>query len=158
MYKIDLYPVQQFMVAAGQIKAELPGSCRTVPSVSTAIKTLDFIASELQELRDALIQYQAAPSPAQLVEVAKELADVLYTAGNVAVALNLPIGEVFEAVADSNTSKFDTCSCQDGCATCHHTGLLNLAREGFKVPKGPNYKPANDDILTILQRHRRVQY
>ena len=154
MHKIDLAPVQRFMLAAGQVKGGNNGA--VVPSTATAIKTLDFIASELQELRDALVQYQAAPNPSQLVEVAKELADVFYTAGNVGVALALPMGPVFAAVAKSNESKFLLCDCAKGCETCRHTGLVSMDRDSFKVPKGPHYKPANNDITDILRSYRRI--
>lgn len=156
-YAVNLLPVHTFMVAARQIQPDHPGSYDTVPSISTAIKTLEFVASELQELRDALMQYQADPNPAALVDVAKEWADVMYTAGNVAVALNLPASEVFEAVCVSNTSKFNVCDCENGCSLCVWTGLVSADRTSFKVPKGPNYRPANDAILHILQKHRRVR-
>ncbi len=158
---VNLAPVRTFMIAAGQVRSASALPLSPVPSAQTALKTLDFIASELAELRDALNQYIAAPNPAQLVEVSKELADVLFTAGNVAVALHLPIGEVFDAVAKSNTSKFLTCDCRDnqivGCEACHFTGYLNPAREGFKVPKGPNYRTANEDIRKALIKARRIQ-
>ncbi len=70
-----------------------------------------------------------------LVNLAKELADLLYVVYGTADLLEIPLDEVFNAVHTSNMSKLGP----DG---------KPIYREDGKFLKGPNYHPA--DISAIV--------
>jgi predicted HAD superfamily Cof-like phosphohydrolase len=93
---------------------------------------------ELQDLRRTLMaeeydEYEEAEYVENLSHVAKELADIVYIAMGTAVSYGIPMDLVFAAVHDSNMSKL-----VDG---------KPVYREDGKVMKGPNYEPADIDLL-----------
>ncbi len=92
------------------------------------------------ELRRSLIseeywEYDRAVDKRDLVNLAQELADILYVVYGAALEYGIPLDEVFDEVHRSNMSKLDA----DGSV---------LRREDGKVLKGPNYTPPNiENIL-----------
>lgn len=71
------------------------------------------------------------------VQIAKELADLVYVVVGTAITMGIPFNEVFGALQISNMSKFD----ENGKATYRDDG---------KVLKGPNYQEAEPAIREIL--------
>lgn len=70
-----------------------------------------------------------------VVNTAKELADILYVVYGTAVEMGIELDEVFDAVHQSNMSKLG----EDG---------KPIYREDGKVLKGPNYSPPNiEEVL-----------
>lgn len=72
-----------------------------------------------------------------IINLAKELADLLYVTYGTAAAYGIPIDEVYREVHRSNMSKLG----EDG---------KPIYREDGKVLKGPNYSPA--DIEKIINK------
>jgi predicted HAD superfamily Cof-like phosphohydrolase len=113
--------VRNFMEACGQLG---PADKRTV------------------ELRLALIDEEhdevvAAINWGDRVQIAKELADLVYVVVGTAVALDIPFNEVFAALQTSNMSKVGP----DG---------KIVFREDGKVLKGPHFIEAEKMIKDIL--------
>ncbi len=113
--------VKTFMKASGQ------GRDDTKYAVDLRIKLID---EEYDELIEA-INY------GDRVQIAKELADLVYVVVGTAITMGIPFNEVFGALQISNMSKFDS----DGKATFRDDG---------KVLKGPNYLEAEPAIREIL--------
>ena len=88
---------------------------------------------EHNEVANEFANLDEARTPDEIREakiaLTKEIADNIYVLLGSAVALGLPIVEVFDATHTSNMSKLG----EDG---------KPIYREDGKVLKGPNYKPA----------------
>ena len=117
----------------------------TVPDVDTAILRGNLIKEEVIETFDEMgvyfdnnldIRYNVVKNNVNLVNIAKELADILYVVYGTAAAYGIPIDDVFREVHRSNMSKLG----DDG---------KPVYREDGKVLKGPNYTPA--DISKIIK-------
>lgn len=94
-----------------------------------------FIIEEAIEADEAIRDTDPfTDEPNDLVQVAKELADVLYVTFGAARKFNIPIREVFEIVHDSNMSKLDN---------------PEITGEG-KIVKGPDYEPPYEAIRKCL--------
>ena len=89
---------------------------------------MKLIEEEKKELFDEFAK--TSPENVNLVNVAKELADLLYVVYGTAAAYGIPIDDVYREVHKSNMSKLG----EDG---------KPIYREDGKVLKGPNYKPAD---------------
>ncbi len=113
----------------------IPESPQLLPADRT-LKRVRLISEEFAE-------YIEAAQKQNLIECAKELADLLVVVYGTAVLMGLPMGEIFEEVHRSNMSKIGA----DG------TPAYDV---GGKVVKGPNYSPP--DIRGILEKHwRQIQ-
>lgn len=150
-YTVNFAPLLTHMIAAGQIDHVGTFPPRARPSVKTAMRALDEVSRELNALRDALNQYLAEPSPTVLIEVTKELTDVLYRTGQAAIALDLPIGDAF-ASAHGSEPYLTPCECRSapvvGCPRCHFTGQrLDLERVT---------EDTQHDLKGVLTKHRRI--
>ena len=89
------------------------------------------IAEEANEFLQACKDLEGAPNtPANHVEVLKELADVVFVCYQFAAAYGLDLDAAMERVFESNMSKLD----DNG---------KPIYREDGKVLKGPNYKKPN---------------
>ena len=71
------------------------------------------------------------------VQIAKEIADLVYVVVGTSVAFKIPFNEVFGAVCESNLSKLD-----------EHGNVIK--RADGKILKSSNYKPAEPVIKEIL--------
>lgn len=111
--------VRTFMEAAGQVEN------RGKYAVDLRIKLID---EEYDELIEAI-------NNRDRVQIAKELADLVYVVVGTAVAMGIPFNDVFGALQVSNMSKFD--------------GEPELRGDG-KVLKGKNHQPAEAAIKQIL--------
>lgn len=80
-------------------------------------------------------EYDRAVNRNDLVNIAQELADIIYVVYGCALEYGIPLDEVFAEIHRANMSKLDT----DGSV---------IRREDGKVLKGPNYSPP--DIGAIL--------
>jgi predicted HAD superfamily Cof-like phosphohydrolase len=93
----------------------------------------DLHDEEHNEVANEFANLAEARTPDEIREakicLTKEIADNIYVLLGTAVALGLPIVEVFNATHESNMSKLG----EDG---------KPIYREDGKVLKGPNYKPA----------------
>lgn len=104
------------------------------------IPTTDIVELRLSLIREEAAEVEKAIASHNLVDVAKELADLLYVTYGMAAAYGLPMDAIFRAVQTSNMSKLDA----DG----------NVVRnEKGKILKGPNYAPAEPAIAEILKAH-----
>lgn len=112
--------VRTFMQTAGQ--EEDHGKY----AVDLRIKLID---EEYDELIEAINEKDH-------VQIAKELADLVYVVVGTAITMGIPFNEVFGALQVSNMSKFD--------------GEPEIRSDG-KVLKGKNYRPAEDAIRDILR-------
>lgn len=118
-----------------------------------------------QELRIELIteefsEYLEAIEAGDLVNAAKELADILYVVYGTAVEHGFDMDKVLEAVHTSNMSKREPCDACDQspisfrmylnthCEKCHNTGLYVKRNAMGKVLKGSGYAPP--DIAKVL--------
>ncbi len=89
------------------------------------------IAEEANEFLQACKDLEGAPNtPANHIEVLKELADVVFVCYQFAAAYGLDLDAAMERVFESNMSKLD----DNG---------KPIYREDGKVLKGPNYKKPN---------------
>ena len=87
------------------------------------------IEEEANEFLQAARDLEGAPNtPANHVEVLKELSDVVFVCYQFAAAYGLDLDTAMQRVFDSNMSKLD----DDG---------YPIYRDDGKVLKGPNYKP-----------------
>ena len=86
-------------------------------------------------MREEMKEYRDAEKNNDIVNLAKELADIIYIACGTAVVYGIDLDKVFAEVQRSNMSKL---------------GLDDqpIYREDGKVLKGPNYSDA--DIKTVL--------
>ena len=99
-------------------------------------------SSHERELRVRLMkeeykEYKKAEEQSDLVNLASELADIIYIACGTAVSYGIPLDEVFEAIHKANMAK-----------------LVNgqaLRREDGKIQKPEGWQPA--DIAAILKKH-----
>ena len=96
------------------------------------------IAEEANEFLQAAADLEGAPNtPANHIEVLKELADVVFVCYQFAAAYGLDLDEAMERVYQSNMSKLD----DDG---------NPIYRDDGKVLKGPNYKkPDLGDLVPL---------
>jgi predicted HAD superfamily Cof-like phosphohydrolase len=123
-------PVASFMLAAGQ-------------DVNVAIDRdtpTDLIDLRIRLMDDELDEVIEAINLRDPVQVAAELADLLYTVFGTAIAFGVPIGDVFAAIAHANMSKIDPV-----------TGKPFEVVNG-KVRKGPEYadpKPVIEEIMRM---------
>ncbi len=85
-------------------------------------------------------EYDRAVDKRDLVNLAQELADILYVVYGAALEYGIPLDEVFDEIHRANMSKLDA----DGSV---------LRREDGKVLKGPNYKAP--DIEAILNSKKK---
>lgn len=113
--------VRTFMEACGQGKSD------GKEVFDLRIKLLD---EEYYELIEAL-------NWGDKVQIAKELADLVFVVVGTAVVLDIPFNEVFAALQVSNMTKIGP------------DGKVNLREDG-KVLKGESFKPAEDLIKEIL--------
>lgn len=90
----------------------------------------NLIEEETQELAEAL-------TLGDVMEIAKELADLVYVAYGTAVSLGIDLDLVIEQVHASNMSKLGA----DG---------KPVLREDGKVLKGPGYRPPDLSRLTFI--------
>lgn len=104
--------------------ADKPGH----PSTDRIKLRRDLISEEYWE-------YDEGVNKEDLLNIAKELADIIYVVYGAALEYGIPLDEVVAAVHESNMSKLDV----DGSV---------IRREDGKVLKGPNYK--EPDIESIL--------
>lgn len=118
--------VKEFHRAFGHLIGDEPG---WIPGDKEAMH-LKLIAEEAKEVNDAVEDFD-------FVNLAQELADLLYVTYSFAIALGIDIDEVFSAVHNSNMSKLG----EDG---------KPIYREDGKVLKGPNYTPP--DIEAVLYK------
>lgn len=99
--------------------------------------------TQLRKLRERLIEEEyyevwSASLSEDPVELAKELADLIYVIAGAALVWGIPLDEVFEAVHESNMSKLGP----DG---------KPIYREDGKVIKPEGWQPP--DIASILKEH-----
>lgn len=113
------HAVRTFMNTAGQDEDH------SKYAVDLRIKLLD---EEYTELIEAI-------NNRDRVQIAKELADIVYVAVGTAITMGIPFNEVFGALQLSNMSKFD--------------GDPEIRSDG-KVLKGKNFRPAEEAIKQIL--------
>lgn len=102
-------------------------------------ETPTLLKSHEWDLREHLIQEEfdelrKAYAEKDIVNFAKELADLLYVCYGTAVAAGINIDKVFEEVHASNMSKLGA------------NGKV-LRREDGKVLKGPKYRPPNLNFI-----------
>lgn len=107
--------VKQFMVAFGQ---DCPDRA-SFPDEATMQLRLKLIAEEVSEFAESVQEED-------LVNAAKELADILYVVYGAGIAMGINLDQVFHDVHNSNMSKLGA----DG---------KPVYREDGKVVKGPNY-------------------
>lgn len=81
-----------------------------------------------QEIQMDLLDGYDGPTPSQLSDFLKELADLQYVVSGLAVTFGLPLDAAFARVHRSNLSKLGE-------------GGRPVYREDGKVMKGPNYEP-----------------
>lgn len=89
-------------------------------------------------IREEYLEVNGAMDEDDLLQIAKELTDVLYVTAQQMDALGLPVDALLREVQRSNMSKLGA----DG---------KPIFREDGKVLKGPNYSQA--DIKTVLKKH-----
>jgi predicted HAD superfamily Cof-like phosphohydrolase len=88
-------------------------------------------------MKEEYKEYKKAEKANDLVNLASELADIIYIACGTAVSYGIPLNEVFEEVHKANMSK-----------------LINgkvIRREDGKIQKPEGWQPAN--IEAILKKH-----
>jgi predicted HAD superfamily Cof-like phosphohydrolase len=88
-------------------------------------------------MKEEYKEYKKAEKANDLVNLASELADIIYIACGTAVSYGIPLNEVFEEVHKANMSKLI-----DGKV---------IRREDGKIQKPEGWKPA--DIESILKKH-----
>lgn len=118
----------------------------TLPDDNTRYLRANLIIEEMKEsipemglqLFDTNINFMDNKD-GNLVNLAKELADLLYVVYGTAAAYGIPIDDVYREVHRSNMSKLG----EDG---------KPIYREDGKVLKGPNYSPA--DVEKVLRKAR----
>lgn len=115
--------VKEFHRAYGQPVGEEPKGLLA----SRKVLRMNLIDEECAEMYESM-------RDGDLVNTAKELADILYVVYGTAVEMGIDIDAVFEAVHESNMSKLD----EDG---------KPIYREDGKVIKGPNYTPPNIEAV-----------
>lgn len=116
--------VKQFHVTYGLPIVETPGH----PTEDRIKLRRDLISEEYWE-------YDRAVEKGDLINLAQELADILYVVYGAALEYGIPLDEVVAEVHRANMSKLDS----DGSV---------LRRSDGKVLKGPNYKAP--DIEKVL--------
>lgn len=141
--------VQEFMTKAGQDTPDKP----TIPELEVTALRCRLILEELNEFIHAsgvrldtytMSQHSAGKvefkadfvvgaAPADIIEVADALADLLVVVYGAAVAWGISIDSVFGAVHESNMSKF----------------IDGHKREDGKWIKGPSYTPV--DLKPVLE-------
>lgn len=114
--------VRTFMEACGQNETNM-----TRQNVSLRLALID---EEYTEVVEAI-------NWGDKVQVAKELADLVYVVVGTAVAFGIPFNECFAALQTSNMTKVGP------------DGTVNLRDDG-KVLKGNDFKPAEDMIKDIV--------
>lgn len=145
----DTASIRDFMTAMGQDVRDLPTV--DVPDAERVLRG-KLVIEEALELLEAMglklvsNGHQVHRSEVSteideqlsvdLVEMAKESADLTYVNKGTMLAFGLPADEVFDAVHASNMSKLD----DEG---------KPIRREDGKVIKGPNYQPA--DVAAIVR-------
>lgn len=117
----QLDDVRKFMESVGQT---VGGGLSNKETIGLRLRLID-------EEHDEVVEAINWGDPAQ---IAKELADLLYTVHGAAVAFGIPLDDVFRVVHDSNMSKV--------------TG--HAANGDVKVGKGPNYVDPIPEIRKIL--------
>lgn len=88
-------------------------------------------------------EFEQAIKAGDIVNAAKELADLLYVVYGAADAYGIELDTVFDLVHESNMSKLGA----DG---------KPVVREDGKVLKGPNFKPAEPEVAGELVRQTQV--
>lgn len=88
-------------------------------------------------MKEEYKEYKKAEAANDIVNIAAELADIIYIACGTAVSYGIPLNEVFEEIHRANMSKLI-----DG---------KILRREDGKIQKPEGWKPA--DIEGILKKH-----
>ncbi|QMP83880.1 MAG: hypothetical protein [Caudoviricetes sp.] len=88
-------------------------------------------------MKEEYKEYKKAEKANDLVNLASELADIIYIACGTAVSYGIPLNEVFEEVHKANMSKLI-----DGKV---------IRREDGKIQKPEGWQPAN--IEAILKKH-----
>ena len=86
-------------------------------------------------LEEEYNEYNESENADDLVNLAKELADIIYIVCGTAVSYGIPLDKVFDEVHQSNMSKLI-----DG---------KPLRREDGKILKGPNYRPPNIEKILM---------
>ena len=88
-------------------------------------------------LAEEVIEYLDAEESGNLIEIAKELADIVYIVCGTALSYGIPMAEVFDKVHESNMTKF-----------------INGAkfREDGKLLKDDDYVSPEIEIKGILER------
>lgn len=92
---------------------------------------LEFRSSLIKEETEEALEALASGS---LVEISKELADVLYVVFGTAVALGIDLEEIFYIVHESNLEKLSSIE----------------RREDGKILKGKNYRDPKERISFVL--------
>jgi predicted HAD superfamily Cof-like phosphohydrolase len=115
----------------------------TVPALSSVVLRKKLINEEYKELMAEIDPYidSSGTEPVNLVNVAKELSDLLYVCYGMAVDFGIDIDKVFEEVHSSNMSKLD----ENGKPVYNSLG---------KVIKSNLYRPA--DVNKILGTNTNV--
>lgn len=119
--------VKQFHTTYGLPIKESPGH----PSGDRIKLRRDLISEEYWE-------YDRAVEKGDLVNLAQELADILYVVYGAALEYGIPLDDVVAEVHRANMSKLDS----DGSV---------LRREDGKVLKGPKYSPPNIEAILNLK-------
>jgi predicted HAD superfamily Cof-like phosphohydrolase len=117
--------VKAFMEAFGQA---VPARA-TMPDEETMQLRLKLIAEEVSEFAESVQEND-------IVNAAKELADILYVVYGAGLAMGINLDQVFHDVHNSNMSKLGA----DG---------KPVYREDGKVIKGPNYEKPN--LLWVIE-------
>lgn len=121
--KSNFEDVIDFHLAYGQEIRTFP----EFPSDETLDLRLTLIQEEFDEVKEAIAKRD-------IVNLAKELADLLYVVYGFGVTAGIDLDVVFKEVQRSNMSKLG----EDG---------KPIYREDGKVLKGPNYSPADIEGL-----------
>ena len=124
---MDMYnAVKDFQQAFGQRVGDRP----FLPSSHERELRMRLMKEEYKE-------YKKAEEANDLVNLAVELADIIYIACGTAVSYGIPLNEVFEEIHKANMAKLI-----DGKV---------LRREDGKIQKPDGWKPA--DVAGILKKH-----
>lgn len=105
---------------------------------SPAHPTPDRIKLRRDLISEEYWEYDRAVEKNDLVNLAQELADILYVVYGAALEYGIPLDDVVAEVHRANMSKLDS----DGSV---------LRREDGKVLKGPNYSPPNVEAILNLK-------
>lgn len=126
--------VEEFMDAAGQTS---PGKPSTPPPEILKLRR-KLMSEEFGEMMREL--HKTDPDP---VKLGKEISDLIVVAIGTARAFGLPLETMWEAVHISNMSKID-----------RSTGKPYEMDDGGKVLKGPNFIPAEQLLVDVVELAR----